>query len=43
MQSILDEIYTRLQEAELEAEATTLRFSSSEVLDAMWEAMRREQ
>ena len=42
MSYILSEIYTRLQEAELDAEATTLRFSSAEVLNAMWDAMRRE-
>ena len=42
MQSVLGDIYTRLQEAEFEAETTTLRFSSTEVLNAMWEAIRRE-
>ena len=36
------EIVTRLQEAEYEANATTLRYSSVEVLNAMWEVMRRE-
>lgn len=40
MENVLDEVYFKLQEAETEAEVTALRFSSLEVLSAVWEALR---
>ncbi len=42
MNGVFAYIYSKLQEAETEAMTTTLRFSSVEILNAVWEMMRKE-
>lgn len=42
MENMLHDVYSKLQEAEKEADSTSLRFSSADVLNAVWEFLRKE-
>lgn len=42
MESGLENLYRKLREAEQEAERTTCRYSSLDMLYAIWDSVRKE-